>query len=517
MGINIMAGKGSGKSRLMGRCIAWQDFVRGVPLVILDPVGGTIDNFLDKIVRLPEAWQRQAWERIIYVEPSGTSGSIVPFPLYYRLGNESLYTISQRYLDVLRKLDPHLQSASIMGWNALHKTGTMTGMILSALGGQITEVPHLLKHPESWLAQTMARIPDFPELKEVSDSLATYSRLREFDKAKERDSFLNKTTLFCLEPAMTAMFGAAAPGFTWQDVIGQGKAVLFDLRHVLDIERKRFLTWWFYSYFLSYIKARGHGRHTPVSFIIDELTTLLNFGALESDSFVEELDALINVVARSHRVWLTIALQEAWQVSENIIKALMTMGTQIVGTTSDPETAKRLASYFYEYEPTWVRKRQNVYMNMPVGRYMNEIQTIDEHTTEFSVDEQLTLQSYTISKQGLFQFLVRPAFAEGDIQGQMRWMSIENIDKGIWVAEDVVQEARRRLSLACGIPIEQTLEQIRQRVAGEGGYKLPASQTPHQPDILHPNNEDHTVSLPTEQTTSQESATSAAATDNFWR
>jgi len=30
MGIHIMAGKGSGKSRLMGRGITWQDFLRGI-------------------------------------------------------------------------------------------------------------------------------------------------------------------------------------------------------------------------------------------------------------------------------------------------------------------------------------------------------------------------------------------------------------------------------------------------------------------------------------------------------
>lgn len=57
MGIHIMAGKGSGKSRLMGRIIAWLDFIRGVPQVIFDPHGPTIDNFLDKLLRLPPELQ----------------------------------------------------------------------------------------------------------------------------------------------------------------------------------------------------------------------------------------------------------------------------------------------------------------------------------------------------------------------------------------------------------------------------------------------------------------------------
>src|SRR3989442_157258 len=53
MGLSVWATKGAGKSRALGRLIAFQDFLRGFPVVVIDPVGGTIDNFLDKIARLP--------------------------------------------------------------------------------------------------------------------------------------------------------------------------------------------------------------------------------------------------------------------------------------------------------------------------------------------------------------------------------------------------------------------------------------------------------------------------------
>src|SRR6266496_3288437 len=106
MGIHIQAGKGSGKSRLMGRVIAFLDFMRGTPTVILDPNGPTIDNFLDKLTRLPKEYQEQLWPRVIYVDMSGQSGYVTPFPLYYRLGGETLYTISQRMLDMIQKMDP---------------------------------------------------------------------------------------------------------------------------------------------------------------------------------------------------------------------------------------------------------------------------------------------------------------------------------------------------------------------------------------------------------------------------
>ena len=48
MGLYVLAGRGTGKSRLLGRKIACGDFFAGIPQVIFDPVGGTIDNFLEK-------------------------------------------------------------------------------------------------------------------------------------------------------------------------------------------------------------------------------------------------------------------------------------------------------------------------------------------------------------------------------------------------------------------------------------------------------------------------------------
>jgi hypothetical protein len=90
MGIYLLAGRGTGKSRLLGRKIAMQDYVAGIPQAICDPVGATLDNFLDKVIRfldpLPRVDRDLFWDRIIYIDMSGKDGYITPFPLYYRLG-----------------------------------------------------------------------------------------------------------------------------------------------------------------------------------------------------------------------------------------------------------------------------------------------------------------------------------------------------------------------------------------------------------------------------------------------
>lgn len=461
MGIAIMAGKGSGKSRIMGRLLAFLDFLRLIPVVILDPVGGTIDNFLDKVIRLPKDEQIKAWKRIIYVDPSGRSGHIVPFPLYYRFGKESLYEVAQRYLDVLKKLDPHLIEAPVTGWNAVHRMGTMMGMTLGSLDCQIPEGAHLLNNPQIWLPKVEGCIDKYPELADVYATLSTFSSLKGQDKQREKDSLLNKINIFALEPSMKAMFGAGAPGVNWHEVVSERKTVLFDLRHIQDNERKRFLIWWFYDYFIKFVKYRGHGNHTPISFIIDELTSFLGGGSnTEEKMFAEELNNLINVVSRSHRIWLTIALQEAWQVDEKILKSLMTIGTQVMGATSDPETALRLAKTFYRYDPGMMRKTQNVYMSD-----LGKAHVIDQATTEYSLDEQFELHSAEIRKQGLFKFLVRFAKREGDPHGEIRSVSFANLDKGQWVNEEAVTWLRNELSSQTGRPINDLLSEVERRRA----------------------------------------------------
>jgi hypothetical protein len=166
-GVVCFGAPGVGKSRFFGRVKAIQDFVAETPQVIIDPTGGTIDNFLDKVVEiqtyLPRCEGAKLFERIVYCDMSGKDGFVVPFPLYYRLGTErSLWEIAERYPQALRKSDPALITRPIMGWPPLHKIGVYTGMVLAALGYQITEAESLLLHPEQWeerFRQAEERLP----------------------------------------------------------------------------------------------------------------------------------------------------------------------------------------------------------------------------------------------------------------------------------------------------------------------------------------------------------------------
>src|SRR3954447_13920518 len=72
MGIFVDATRGTGKSTVLGKHIAFSDFNRRTlkdskPVVIIDPVGGTIDNFLDKIGKEDVRTRERLFERVRYV------------------------------------------------------------------------------------------------------------------------------------------------------------------------------------------------------------------------------------------------------------------------------------------------------------------------------------------------------------------------------------------------------------------------------------------------------------------
>ena len=446
MGIHLAAGRGSGKSRLMGRTIAWEDFLRGAPVVIFDPMGGTIDNFLSMIIRLPQPIQECLWPYVWYVDASGHSGHVIPMPLYYHLGNEGLYEVSQRFLDVVRKLDPHLQTASIEGWNSLWKLGTTAGTILAALGCQITEAEDLIQHPHDWIAR--ARHVPPPVATEIAPAIHTleaFALLKDDVRQRQSAAFLNKVALFMFDPTMRAMFGASDGGINWQTSVDEGHAILFDFRGEADVERRRFKMVWAFQSLMSYIKYRGMGRHRPISVIIDELTALFSPAVLATDLFAADLDELINVVARNCMVWLTIAHQELFQLSKPAQKTLLAMGTQILGVTNDRDAALVLARHFFPYDPHRVKKNT------------------DYGTVEFTLQEQEYLNSNIFMGQGRFHFLARVAAGEGDTRGTLEPITIEGLDAGCYPDSELVAQAREQLMQRSGKRVSEVLREVEAR------------------------------------------------------
>jgi hypothetical protein len=474
MGIYVLAARGTGKSRLLGRQIAMQDFLAGFPQVIFDPIGATIDNFLDKVIRflqyIPAAERDLFWDRITYVDMSGKGGAITPFPLYYRIGTErSLLEISERYLQTIIKSNPALFQAQVLGWPPLNRIGVYTGMILSALGYQITEAEDLLRHPEQWQNRFREAEARFPEVEPaVAFFRDEYIPMRQQDCARLYTPFLDKIFTFNLDPQLKAMFGASAPGITWSDVAKKGQTVLLDFRHEQDEEMRRFKMLWAFSYLYEWIKTRGRQDENPFGVIIDEFAHMTQQVISGTNTLAYELDEFINVHMRQHTIWFTAAHQELYQIDEQLRNTLLSLGTYILGSTSSMDSARELAGALYFRNPNRVKDAEPIYgRRYPQG----PLEAIDVRLHFLPLEEQTELFANRIKKLGRFQFLLRPAIAEGHIGSAVLPLTIRDVDRDKITGEyqfpdqPLVQRVRAALAKQSGIPIKRLLAEQEKRLA----------------------------------------------------
>jgi hypothetical protein len=487
MGIIVLAGRGTGKSRLLGRKIAMQDFLAGFPQVIFDPVGATIDNFLDKVTRflqdIPKAERHLFWDRITYVDMSGKDGVVVPFPLYYRIGTErSLLEIAERYLQTIIKSNPALFQAQVLGWPPLHRIGDYSGIVLSALGYQITEAEDLLDHPEVWEAAGRFAQAErvSPEAKRaVSYFRNKYIPMREADRARLTTPFLDKIFTFTLDPTLQAMFGAKEPGINWNDVSQKGQTVLLDFRREQDEEMRRFKLLWAFRYLYEWIKTRGRQDDLPFGVIIDEFAHMTQKVASGNNPLAQELDEFINVYMRQHTIWFTAAHQELYQIDEQLRNTLLSLSTYILGSTASMESARELADALFLRDPYWVKYWRPVYGRRAPHK---PLEVIAEEPEFMHLEEQRELFAQRIKKLGRFQFLLRPAIAEGHIGSAVLPLSIRDVD---WDRETneyqfpdltLMQRLRAALAKQSGIPVKRLLKEQEARLTHTPALRMTDGQ-----------------------------------------
>jgi hypothetical protein len=471
-GIAILGGPGSGKSRLMGRLIAFLDFLRGMPLIILDPVGSTIDNFIHRMALLPREYQERLWQRVIYVNPNHPE-RVVPFPLLYRLSDtESLASIALRFIEVVRRLDPNLSNAAMEGANALMRIGQPVLMILAALNLPITEAPNLIAHPEWWKQRFDQAKAAYPEVQPAIDFMLEFAKNKPDFRTRRSESFLNKIQMFLLDPGMRAIFGATTVGLDWAQVTQKGYAVLIDFRHELTPEYKRFKLLWVFMNLWTYLNARGPaGRTQPISLVVDELTDFINFRDSNGESVMaDDVERLISVIGRNFGVWLTLAAQGLSQFDFRIQKALGRMGNQIIGNIQDADEALYLARQFIPSNPNLEKKRERVWMKfdpLPIMTYFGDSEfprpkVIDYKIIEYTPEEQYLMGMRRFQELEELTFLTRLATREGNLTAPLRKMSIASIDAGHYLDAFAADEARQQLSARHGLPKADLLAQIEQ-------------------------------------------------------
>ena len=466
----IVAGPGAGKTTLLGG-VAWQALVRRRPQLIIDPTGGLIDILADKIGRCDEAIRRHLWPRVLYVDVAATD-YVVPSPLYYRLrSSDTLFEIANRLPSVVKAIDPNLAGAPIMGANALTETAIHAGRIAAALDKQVDFVAGLIDHPRQYKDDLRRALTLYPELE---DAAAFFREMMDPTSGPLRErrtgSLRNKLLPFISDPTMLAAFAAPQRGVDWEQVVREGKTVILDFRNEQDRERRQFkMVWWFRD-FISFIKQRGTtGRGQEIFFLIDEITQLLGPQTGDGRSILaEDLNELLAVLARGFACNVVVAHQNLSQVSEAVRDILSQCGNQIIGNITSHDDRLHLARQFFRYDPYAEKKQEPVWMNVvrmdhngfPLDYSWPKV--IDYKSVEFTAEEQLfaLMEKFRLPR---FQFLVRPATAEGTISNKLYRLSIERIAAGQYPDATEVSCILGYLRQKDGVPLEELLAEIRNR------------------------------------------------------
>ncbi len=535
LGMYIIAGRGAGKSRFMGRILVWEQLIHGEPAVVLDPTGGITDTLFDKILRLPPAYQAQLWPRLVYID-AGAKDALFPSPLYYRLtAQDTFFEMANRLVSVLKRQDENLEKAPILGFNAVRECAINAGMIAAASGKQLDFVVDLIEHPGYYKAQLRQVLADHPHLRPAVEYFRalmdpTATSLRE----KKTGSFKNKLLPFIADPVRMAKYAAQANQLDWPKLLKQNKVVLFDYRNVRDEEYRQFDLIWHFRGFVEAIQQRGMaGRGQECLLVIDEVTDLLGQRSQDGNAILtEDFQKLISRYSRAYGVNPVIAHQGLHQVSESIQELFMGMGNLLIGQLSSPNDALRVAKTFMRYDPYKLKKTENVwgtihppailsYFGGPAYPYP---QVIDERTIEFTPDEQLLAWVNKILDLDRFQFLTQIATGEGGKRGPIRKITIQNLDKNQYPNEAILAPLRQTLAKRDGVPIEQLLAEIqanRVEVTPEKKEKSPR-QTPKEPATLKGTHDRQPVPTPSLSRSGESSADSghppsgASGSTDFW-
>jgi hypothetical protein len=466
-GMRWLGAPGSGKTRGMALTVVWPHLTNGLPAFVIDPTGALCAYVLNKVLYFDKAIQQQLWPRIRYVDMAATD-YLVPFPLYKQHHDETLYAVASRFPEVLKRADPDLASAPILGWNALYECAIYAGQIAVALDRQVDFVADLVAHPQRYKNQLRDVLAHHPEL----EYAVTYFRqLMDPSSRSLRDrrtgSFLTKLVPFIADDHLLATFSPSRPGLDWVEEVRLGHTVLLDFGGETNRERRQFKLVWCFLEIVEFLKNRGiAGRQTPLLFVIDEISSLVNERNRETSILGQDLHEVVTVWMRNAGVKLCVAHQYPSQLEPTINHALLQLGTQVIGNVQHPDDALYLARQFHRYDPKLVRKTEPVWMNVQelVGRNTFSVpQVIDERTTEYTADEQFLIVADGIRRLPKFHFLVRPALGEGNLTGALRRVSLERLDMGLYPDDAMIAEARRRLRERDGVPRATLVDEITKR------------------------------------------------------
>jgi hypothetical protein len=213
---------------------------------------------------------------------------------------------------------------------------------------------------------------------------------------------------------------------------------------------------------------------------VDEFAHMTQKVAGGTNPLAQELDEFINVYMRQHQIWFSAAHQELYQIDEQLRNTLLSLGTYILGSTSSMESARELADALFFRDPYWVKYWRPVYASLPQGVRGNFDPVLEP---EFMpLEEQRELFAQQIKGLGRFQFLFRPAVAEGQIGSAVSRLTIryEDCDPGTGEPQypdpQLLARVRAVLAAQSGMSVQALLVEQESRL----GSRRPLTRQEHR-------------------------------------
>jgi len=270
---------------------------------------------------------------------------------------------------------------------------------------------------------------------------------------------LRKMRLLEWNPVARAMFGGTTRAVAWEDVAAKRQTVILDFRNVTNGELKRFGILWVFNSIMEYVKSRPPKRgQQPLVVTIDEITYLLGSPSQPPVALQGDLQQLIDIESRNKAVWLTIMHQELNQVHPDVRRTLMTMGNQFFGWTSDPISAMDVSGRYYDWDPSMIKKTENVWATVE-----GVSNVIDNRTSEYSIEEQQYLNSRRLLQLPRFTYLAGISREEGTPETRLRRVSIDGLDPQQYADADELAPIRRLLMERDGVSTQELLAEIARR------------------------------------------------------
>jgi hypothetical protein len=488
--------RGSGKT-LYAAWQTYEDFMRGVGSIVIDPLGSLSAYILSRIVH---GGDPSLWARVIYVPVGGMEVRgdmyVVPTPfLYQRTKRDTLQDQVARVIGMWARLNPQLENAPVQGMAAIKRTANYAGMLLAAMGNQL--VPDAAYLIDAMGQKTLTDSPWLTKIQDVAEKhpdelampaayfLQRYPAMRENDRLGQVATFLSQIDPYVLNPRLAAQYGANVWGVDLS-LAERGHLILFDFQYLTDEERRAGTTWIF-TRCMELFRARGP-RRDVVGFVLDELSRMVD---RENRLLETDFKELIQL-GRNYGISCFFTYQEVTQPPPGLVQAMDMVGYSLYSGTADPDAALRLARLLDPYDPTWVKEQHTRIVQQPVNRWEDPVWHEEIINVYYSAQEQELLNAEKYRRRPGLTFAVAKAAGEGSAA---RYAGVTNI-RGIRDTQHFetlyVEEAKRRLVKKRGRRVADVLAEIRARqptpnvrsedlLADEEREETMRESTPQQP------------------------------------